>query len=71
MAEVREAIAAKRGQKETRPALLALGVNEVEVSYKEKTAVVTFDGNQTNVAALTAATTDADFPSRPAGSPVQ
>jgi mercuric ion binding protein len=47
------------------------GVNEVEVSYKEKTAVVTFDDNQTDVAALTAATTDAGFPSRPAGSPVQ
>ena len=71
MAEVREAITAKRGQMETRPALLALGVNEVEVSYKEKTAIVTFDDNQTDVAALTAATTDAGFPSRPAGSPVQ
>ena len=47
------------------------GVSEVEVSYKEKTAVVTFDDNQTDVAALTAATTDAGFPSRPAGSPVQ
>ena len=47
------------------------GVNQVEVSYKEKTAVVTFDDNQTDVAALTAATTDAGFPSRPAGSPVQ
>ena len=47
------------------------GVNEVEVSYQEKTAVVTFDDDQTDIAALTAATTDAGFPSRPADGAVQ
>ena len=41
------------------------GVSAVEVSFEEKTAVVTFDDEQTEIAALTAATTDAGYPSRP------
>ena len=40
------------------------GVSAVEVSYREKTAVVTFDDDMTDVAALTTATGDAGFPSR-------
>ncbi len=40
------------------------GVSAVEVSYQEKTAVVTFDDAKTDVAALTTATSDAGFPSR-------
>ena len=41
------------------------GVSAVEVSYREQTAVVTFDDAKTDVAALTTATGDAGFPSRP------
>ncbi len=41
------------------------GVSAVEVSYREKTAVVTFDDDMTDVAALTTATGEAGFPSRP------
>lgn len=40
------------------------GVRNVEVSYEEKTAVVIFDDDKTDVAALTLATSDAGFPSR-------
>ncbi len=40
------------------------GVNTVEVFFKEKKATVTFDDSKTNVAALTAATTNVGFPSR-------
>ncbi len=40
------------------------GVSAVEVSYREQTAVVTFDDDKTDVAALTTATGDAGFPSR-------
>lgn len=40
------------------------GVSAVEVSYREQTAVVTFDDDMTDVAALTTATGDAGFPSR-------
>ena len=40
------------------------GVSAVEVSYQEKTAVVTFDDAKTDIAALTTATGDAGFPSR-------
>ncbi len=40
------------------------GVAEVEVSFAEKTAVVTFDDNKTDVAALILATTDMGFPSK-------
>ena len=39
------------------------GVTEVEVSYQEKTAVVTFDDRKTDVAALMAATAGTGFPS--------
>ena len=39
------------------------GVNAVEVSFEEKSATVTFDDAQTNVGALTHATTDAGYPS--------
>ena len=39
------------------------GVNAVEVSFEEKSATVTFDDAQTNVEALTHATTDAGYPS--------
>ena len=38
------------------------GVKEVDVSYQEQTAVVTFDDEQTTVAALTQATSDVGFP---------
>ena len=43
------------------------GVKTVSVSYKEKTAVVTFDDARTNVQALTTATTNAGYPSSPKG----
>lgn len=39
------------------------GVTAVEVSFAEKTAVVTFDDSKTEVAALTVATGDMGFPS--------
>ncbi len=41
------------------------GVTKAVVSYKEKTAVVTFDDTKTEVKALTAATTNAGYPSAP------
>jgi periplasmic mercuric ion binding protein len=40
------------------------GVARAEVSYAEKTAVVTFDDARTTVAALTQATADVGFPLR-------
>ncbi len=40
------------------------GVSAVEVSYREQTAVVTFDDDKTDVATLTTATGEAGFPSR-------
>jgi mercuric ion binding protein len=40
------------------------GVARAEVSYAEKTAVVTFDDARTTAAALTQATADLGFPSR-------
>ena len=40
------------------------GVSDVTVSFRKKTAVVTFDDSKTNTAALTAATTNQGFPSR-------
>ena len=43
------------------------GVKAVSVSFKEKTAVVTFDDATTNVKALTAATKNAGYPSSPKG----
>jgi len=39
------------------------GVTDVEVSFAEKSAVVTYDDSKTEVAALTAATDDMGFPS--------
>ncbi|MGH6855479.1 MAG: mercury resistance system periplasmic binding protein MerP [Aestuariivirga sp.] len=41
------------------------GVEKVEVSLENKTAVVTFDDTKTDVTALTKATTDAGYPSAP------
>jgi periplasmic mercuric ion binding protein len=41
------------------------GVTKAVVSYKDKTAVVTFDDGRTDVPALTRATTDAGYPSAP------
>jgi mercuric ion binding protein len=43
------------------------GVTKVAVSYKDKTAIVTFDDAKTSVPALTAATTNAGYPSDPKG----
>ena len=40
------------------------GVSAVDVSYQEKTAVVTFDDAKTDVAALTATTASVGFPAR-------
>jgi len=42
------------------------GVATAEVSFETKQAVVTFDDAKTTVAALTAATAGAGFPSHPA-----
>ena len=41
------------------------GVAKVSVSYKDKTAVVTYDDGKADVTALTAATTKAGYPSAP------
>jgi mercuric ion binding protein len=41
------------------------GVKTAAVSYEKKTATVTFDDQKTTLAALTAATTQAGYPSRP------
>jgi mercuric ion binding protein len=41
------------------------GVVKAVVSYKEKTAVVTYDDSRVDVGALTRATTDAGYPSAP------
>jgi mercuric ion binding protein len=41
------------------------GVGNVAVSYEKKTAIVTYDDAKTTLAALTAATTHAGYPSRP------
>lgn len=43
------------------------GVAKVAVSYKDKTAVVTYDDSKADVKALTAATTNAGYPSAPRG----
>jgi mercuric ion binding protein len=43
------------------------GVARAEVSYAEKTAVVTFDDAKTTVTALTQATTGVGFPSKVIG----
>lgn len=39
------------------------GVAKATVSYKDKTALVTYDDTRANVSALTAATTNAGYPS--------
>lgn len=39
------------------------GVKDVSVSFRDKTAVVTFDGARTNLAALTGATFEMGYPS--------
>lgn len=44
------------------------GVSQVEVSYADLEAVVTFDDTRTSVEALTQATTNAGYPSTPAPS---
>jgi len=41
------------------------GVAKAEVSLRDKTAIVTFDDAKTNINALTAATTNAGYPSAP------
>ena len=41
------------------------GVKTAAVSYEKKTATVTYDDQKTTVAALTAATTQAGYPSHP------
>ena len=41
------------------------GVSKAVVSYKDKTAVVTYDDSRADVAALTHATTQAGYPSAP------
>ncbi len=41
------------------------GVVEVDVSYRDQTAVVRFDDDKTTVAALTEATASIGFPSTP------
>ena len=43
------------------------GVAKAVVSFKDKTAVVTYDDSKANVNALTAATTKAGYPSSPKG----
>ena len=41
------------------------GVNKAIVSYKDKSAVVTYDDAKADVSALTRATTNAGYPSAP------
>jgi mercuric ion binding protein len=41
------------------------GVAKVTVSYKDKTAIVTYDDNMADVKALTTTTTKAGYPSAP------
>jgi mercuric ion binding protein len=41
------------------------GVIQVAVSYKDKTATVTYDDGKTGIGALTTATTNAGYPSAP------
>jgi mercuric ion binding protein len=43
------------------------GVGKVAVSYKDKTAIVTYDDSKTDVKSVTAATTNAGYPSAPKG----
>jgi periplasmic mercuric ion binding protein len=41
------------------------GVSKIDVLYKKKQVVVTFDDSQTKLDALVKATTDAGYPSQP------
>jgi periplasmic mercuric ion binding protein len=41
------------------------GVTKATVSFKDKTAIVTYDDGRTDVKSLTDATTNAGFPSAP------
>ncbi len=41
------------------------GVSQVDVNFDKKDAVVSFDESKTSVAALTKATADAGYPSKP------
>ncbi len=41
------------------------GVKKVAVSFKEKTAIVTYDDTKADLTALTTATTNAGYPSSP------
>jgi len=41
------------------------GVAKVAVSFKDKTAIVTYDDSKADVKALTTATTNAGYPSAP------
>jgi mercuric ion binding protein len=41
------------------------GVSQIDVSYPDREAVVTFDDTRTSVEALTEATTNAGYPSAP------
>jgi periplasmic mercuric ion binding protein len=41
------------------------GVTRAAVSFKDKTAIITFDDNKAGLAALTAATAGVGFPSHP------
>ena len=43
------------------------GVEKVDVRYAQREAIVTYDDARTNVAALTKATADAGYPSKPEG----
>jgi periplasmic mercuric ion binding protein len=43
------------------------GVAKVTVSFKDKRAIVTYDDSKANVQGLTAATTNAGYPSAPKG----
>jgi periplasmic mercuric ion binding protein len=43
------------------------GVSKAVVSFKDRTAVVTFDDTKTDINALTNATTKAGYPSTPRG----
>ena len=43
------------------------GVERVDVRYAKREAIVTYDDARTNVAALTKATADAGYPSKPEG----
>ena len=43
------------------------GVAKAVVSYKDQTAIVTYDDTKTDVKALTTATTKAGYPSAPKG----